>query len=131
MNNFVNNTTTTKNIYNNNIYYINPINVKNKNKKEELNNKAKRISTNKKNSVYKNIDITINKKPVKELDYFKRNNIPRSQRGKYTNAAILIQTIFRGFLIKIKLYNNINLYVCYKKGVDILEKIFLKRKKKF
>ena len=131
LNNFVNNTTTTNNTYNNNIYYINPINVKNKNKKEEINNKAKRTNTNKKNSVYKNVDITINKKPIKEMDYFKMNNIPRSQRGKYTDAAILIQSIFRGFLIKIKLYNNINLYVCYKKGVDILENIFLKRKKIF
>ena len=133
--NCANNTTTTNNTYNNNIYYINPINVKNKNKnkKEEINNnKVKRAITNKKNSVYKNVDLTINKKkPIKERDYFKMNNIERSQRAKYINAAILIQSIFRGYLIKIKLYNNINLYVCYKKSVDILENLILKRKKYF
>ena len=124
-----NNTTTTNNTYNNNIYYINPINVKNKNKKEEINNKAKRATTNKKNSVYKNVDITINKRKPKEKDYFKINNIDRSQRQKYINAAILIQSIFRGYLIKIKLYNNVNLYVCCKRSIDILEKIIFKKKK--
>ena len=124
-----NNTTTTNNTYNNNIYYINPINVKNKNKKEEINNKVKRATTNKKNSVYKNVDITINKKKPKEKDYFRINNIERSQRQKFINAAILIQSIFRGYLIKIKLYNNVNLYVCCKRSIDILEKIIFKRKK--
>ena len=124
-----NNTTTTNNTYNNNIYYINPINVKNKNKKEEINNKVKRAATNKKNSVYKNVDITIDKKKPKEKDYFKINNIERSKRQKYINAAILIQSIFRGYLIKIKLYNNVNLYVCCKRSIDILEKIIFKRKR--
>ena len=47
LHNVGNNTTTTNNTYNNNIYYINPINVKNKNKvkKEEINNKAKKQLT--------------------------------------------------------------------------------------
>ena len=127
-----NNTTTTNNTYNNNIYYINPINVKNKknSKKEDNVNKLKRNNTNKKNSVYKNVDITISKKkPPKERDYFKKHNIDRSQREKYINAAILIQSIFRAFLIKVKLYNNINLYISYKKSVDILEYVILNRKR--
>ena len=127
-----NNTTTTNNTYNNNIYYINPINVKNKNKqkKEEQTNKVKRQIANKKNSVYKNVDLTISKKkPPKEKDYFKMHNIERNQRQKYINSAILIQSIFRGFLIKIKLYNNVNLYVCCKRGIDILEKMIYKKKK--
>ena len=128
-----NNTTTTNNTYNNNIYYINPINLKNKknSKKEENTNKIKRTNTNKKNknSVYKNVDITINKKkPPKERDYFRMHNIERSKRNKYINAAILIQSIFRAFLIKVKLYNNINLYISYKKSVDILENVILNRR---
>ena len=129
-----NNTTTTNNTYNNNIYYINPISVKNrsKNKKEETNNKSKKSNRSQKNTVYKNVDITIGKKkPQKEKDYFRMNNIERSQRQKYINAAILIQSIFRGYLIKIKLYNNVNLYVCCKRAVNILENIFLSRKKLF
>ena len=127
-----NNTTTTNNTYNNNIYYINPINVKNKNKKEEPNTKIKKANTNKKNTVYKNVDITINtKKPMREIDYFRMNKIERSQRAKYTKAAILIQSIFRGYLIKIKLYNNVNLYVCCKRSIDMLEKLFSKKKKFF
>ena len=127
-----NNTTTTNNTYNNNIYYINPINVKNKSKlkKEDTANKLKRTNTNKKNTVYKNVDIMISKKkPPKEKDYFKIHNIERSKRQKYHNAAILIQSIFRGYLIKIKLYNNVNLYVCCKRGIDILEKLIYKKKK--
>ena len=129
-----NNTTTTNNTYNNNIYYINPINVKNKNKnkKEDINNKIKRVIANKKNSVYKNVDLTINKKKqIKKRDYFKINNIDRSQRQKYINAAILIQSIFRGYLIKIKLYYNVNLYVCCKRSIAILEKLILKRKRNY
>ncbi len=125
-----NNTTTTNNTYNNNIYYINPINVKNK--KEEPNTKIKKANTNKKNTVYKNVDITINtKKPMREIDYFRMNKIERSQRAKYTKAAILIQSIFRGYLIKIKLYNNVNLYVCCKRSIDMLEKLFSKKKNSF
>ena len=127
-----NNTTTTNNTYNNNIYYINPINVKNKNKKEEANTKMKKANANKTNAVYKNVDLTINtKKPMREIDYFRMNRIERSQRPKYTKAAILIQSIFRGYLIKIKLYNNVNLYVCCKRSIDILENLFSKKRRMF
>ena len=123
-----NKTTTTNNTYNNNIYYINPVN---KNK-EYNSNKLKKANTNKKNSVYRNVDITINKKKdIKEKDYFKMNNISKLQRQNYINAAILIQSIFRGYLIKIKLYNNVNLYVCCKRSIGIMEKIFMKRKRRF
>ena len=131
MRNCGNSTTTTNNTYNNNIYYINPINVQNKNQNKKEENKKSNIS-NRKNYVYKNVDITINtKKPMKERDYFRINNIERSKRQKYINAAILIQSIFRGYLIKIKLYNNVNLYVCCKRSIEILEKLIFIRKKKY
>ena len=57
---------------------------------------------------------------MREIDYFRMNKIERSQRAKYTKAAILIQSIFRGYLIKIKLYNNVNLYVCCKRSIYML-----------
>ena len=47
-----------------------------------------------------------------------------------SKAVILIQRVFRGYLLKIKLYNNINLYICCKRGVYILEHLFLSKKKK-
>ena len=126
-----NNTTTTNNTYNNNIYYINPINVKNKNKTKEknniMNNKSKKSSSNaRRNYIYKSVDITLQKKRNnKEKDYFKMNNIDKSKKDIYIRAAILIQSALRGYLVKIKLYNNINLYVCCKRGIDILQEIIL------
>ena len=129
-----NTSTTTNNTYNNNIYYINPINVNNKdkNKKEEIDNKTKRLSNTKKNTVYKNVDLTLTKrKPIKERDYFRLYNVERSQRIKYIEAATLIQSIFRGYMIKIKLYNNVNLYVCCKRSIDLLQKMIYKKKKIF
>ena len=132
-----NNTTTTNNTYNNNIYYINPINVKNKNKTKEKNNsmnanKTKKNNNTKKNFIYKSVDITLQKKRnYKEKDYFKINNIDKSKKEIYIKAVILIQSVLRGYLVKIKLYNNVNLYVCCKRGIDILQEILLNWKNVF
>ena len=123
--NYGNNTTTTNNTYNNNIYYINqnPINVKN--------NKNQKKSNTKQNSVYKNVDLTINKRRGnKDRDYFNINNIEKSERIKYINSAILIQSIFRAFKVKLKVYNIVNLYVDIKRGVDILQQLFSYKYKK-
>ena len=131
-----NTTTTTNNTYNNNIYYINPINVKKNNKLKDKNNiiyntKIKKNSNGKKNYIYKSVDITLqkkrnnNKEKENEKDYFKIYNIDKSQRDKYIKAAILIQSVLRGYLVKIKLYNNVNLYVCCKRGIDILQELIL------
>ena len=123
--NYGNNTTTTNNTYNNNIYYINqnPINVKN--------NKNQKKSNTKQNSVYKNVDLTINKRRGnKDRDYFNINNIEKSERIKYINSAILIQSIFRAFKVKLKVYNIVNLYVDIKRGVDILQQLISYKYKK-
>ena len=129
LNNYGNNSTTTNNTYNNNIYYINPVNVK---EKKSIEDQRIKKPTNKKNAVYKNVDITINKrKSNKEKDYFRSHNIDKSQRNKYIKSAILIQSIFRSYLIKMKLYNSVNLYICVKHGIFILEKVFLKTKSFF
>ena len=123
--NYGNNTTTTNNTYNNNIYYINqnPINVKN--------NKNQKKSNTKQNSVYKNVDLTINKRRGnKDRDYFNINNIEKSEQIKYINSAILIQSIFRAFKVKLKVYNIVNLYVDIKRGVDILQQLISYKYKK-
>ena len=130
-----NNTTTTNNTYNNNIYYINPINVKNKNKTKDKNNAInnnkgkKSFIANRKNFIYKSVDITLQKRRNnKEKDYFKINNIDKSKKDIYIKAAILIQSALRGYLVKIKLYNNVNLYVCCKRAIDILQELILNYK---
>ena len=130
MHNYGNNSTTTNNTYNNNIYYINPVSMKNKDKKEE-GQKFKKVNS-KKNAVSKNVDITLNKRKInKEKDYFKMHNIRQSDRALYIKSAILIQSIFRAFLVKVKMFNNVNLYVCCKRGIDILENLILNWKKYF
>ena len=127
LNNYGNNSTTTNNTYNNNIYYINPINVKDKNIKGE-NQRSKRQNKGK-NLVYKNVDITINKsKKNNEKDFFRLHNIDKSQRINYIKSAILIQSLFRTYLVKMKMFNSINLYISVKGGVNLLEKFFLRKK---
>ena len=146
-----NNTTTTNNTFNNNIYYINPINLKNKKNIKEKNNiitnnsnnKLKKYNynnpNNRKNFIYKSVDIThqkkkINKEKERERDYLYKfniinnNYIEKSQRDLFLKSIVLIQSMFRGYLVKIKLYNNVNLYVCIKQAIDLLEELFLKKK---
>ena len=123
--NYGNNTTTTNNTYNNNIYYINqnPVNVKNKNNQKKLNSKQ--------NSVYKSVDLTINKRRgKKDLEDFNINNIEKSERSKYINSAILIQSMFRTFKVKLKVFNMVTLYVNIKRGVDILQQLLLHKYQK-
>jgi hypothetical protein len=104
-------------------------------KKEE--NKPRRIrnsnNNNNKNSVHRNIDIIITKRRSnKEKDFFKMNNIiDKAEKERYINSAILIQSHFRAFLVKIKLYNNVQLYVCLKGAIMILGKLVTMRKKLF
>ena len=123
------NNTTTNNTFNNNIYYINPINVKNNSKNKDKNSlinisKNKRNNNIKKNLIYNNLELQ-KIRNIKERDYFKMHNIDKSKADLYIKAAILIQSALRGYLVKIKLYNNINLYVCCKRGIDILQDLLL------
>ena len=130
------NTTTTNNTYNNNIYYINPIQMKKNSKAKKEENKPRRVknnnNNNNKNSVHRNVDIIIKRRSNKERDFFKMNNIiDKDEKERYINSAILIQSYFRAFLVKIKLYYNVQLYVCIKGAIMILEKIVTTKKKLF
>ena len=129
------NTTTTNNTYNNNIYYINPIQMKKNSKAKKEENKPRRIknsnNNNNKNSVHRNVDIIITKrKSNKERDFFKMNNIiDKDEKERYINSAILIQSYLRAYLVKIKLYYNVQLYLCLKGAIMILEKLVTMKKK--
>lgn len=133
--NIGNHITTTNNTFNNNIYYISPLNVKNKskNKKESMVNKIRKSNNiNKKNAIYKNIDMTINKRASIMEKYFKMNNgQDHYQREKYIKSVILIQSIFRAYLVKIKVCYNLNLYIGCKKTFEFCEALLLKRKEYF
>jgi len=135
------NNNTTNNTYNNNIYYINnPINVNNNKKIKEKNNilnnnfnnynnlKCKKFNS-KGNLIYKSVDFSNNKKE-NNINYFIINKKYRSKKDIILKAIILIQRVFRGYLLKIRLYNNVNLYICCKRGVYILDHLFLCTKKK-
>ena len=133
--NIGNHITTTNNTFNNNIYYISPLNVKNnsKNKKESMTNKIRKTNNiNKKNPIYKNLDMTVNKRASIMEKYFKINNgKDQYQREKYIKSVILIQSIFRAYLVKIKVCNNLNLYIGCKKTFELCEALILKRKEHF
>ena len=128
-------TTTTNNTYNNNIYYINPIQMKKNSKAKKEENKPKKIknNNNNKNSVHRNVNIIIAKRRSnKERDFFKMNNIvDKAEKERYINSAILIQSYLRAYLVKIKLYNNVQLYIGLKGAIMILEKLVSMRKKLF
>ena len=127
-----NNTTTTNNTYNNNIYYISPIDYTNNKLKKKIN-----INPSISNTIYKNMDIIINKKNNnttkqnnKIKDYFRMNIMNKTNKEIYTKAIVLIQSVFRAYLVKIKLYNNLNLYISCKKSIEILQKFFYQKGKK-
>lgn len=77
------------------------------------------------------MDLTINKRRGnKDLEYFNINNIEKSERIKYINSAILIQSMFRTFKVKLKVFNMVTLYVNIKRGVDILQQLLLHKYQK-
>ena len=56
--------------------------------------------------------MTINKRASIMEKYFKINNgKDQYQKEKYIKSVILIQSIFRAYLVKIKVCNNLNLYI--------------------
>ena len=110
------------NNYNNNIYYINPINIK---KNFSNNHKSK-----KKNEKKRSFEYTFHRKiKNNEKNYFRMNNIDKKQKEVYIEAATLIQSIFRGYSMKMKFYKILYFNECFKKGMEILHNILLKKKK--
>ena len=61
-------------------------------------------------------------------NYFNLNGIDILNRELYDQSATMIQATFRSYLLRLKLYENLNLYIDIKKAIDILKNIFLPRK---
>ena len=64
-------------------------------------------------------------------NYFNLNGLDIINRELYDQSATMIQATFRAYLLRIKLYAKLNLYIDLKSGIDILKKIFLPRKINF
>ena len=115
------------NNYNNNIYYINPINI---NKKYSNIHKSRKKNTDKRRS----FDYISHKKVKNnDKDYFNMNkvNINRNHKSIFIKAVTLIQSIFRGYSIKKKIFKYICTHLEIKSGLEIVENVILKVQKKF
>ena len=124
--NFGNTTTTTNNTYNNNIYCINSYDLSQKKHKSHI---IKKYNAKNENNSY--IINTQRRIKNNERDYFKIHNIKNSEKDIYISAAILIQSKFRGYLVKLNLFKYIDSCLCCQKGLEIIELLLLKRKKLF
>ena len=73
----------------------------------------------------------LNSPKIKKSQNKKNNNYKKgiSVQKKLTNYIILIQSAIRGFLLRIKLGQYLNLYERIKKGVSIIQFIIIKRVK--
>ena len=61
-------------------------------------------------------------------NYFNLNGLDLINRELYDQSATMIQATFRAYLLRIKLYEKLNLYIDIKSAIDILKNIFLPRK---
>ena len=61
-------------------------------------------------------------------NYFNLNGLDILNRELYDQSATMIQATFRAYLLRIKLYEKLNLYIDIKNATDILKNIFLPRK---
>lgn len=67
----------------------------------------------------------------KILEWFYIHNIDISLRELYEKYVILIQTIFRGYISRVKLYNKLKIYTCITVLCQILNNIYLEKNKNF
>ena len=93
--------------------------------KNKVNNKS-----SKKNILYKKkLDLASHRENERKiLGWFFINGIDISEREIYEKYVILIQSIFRGYISRIKLYSNLQKYTCISMLNQILNKLFSKNK---
>ena len=65
----------------------------------------------------------------KKLEWFYVHNIDISEKDFYENSATLIQTVFRGYILRIKLYNKLKLYTCITVFSQIINNIYIEYNK--
>ena len=61
-------------------------------------------------------------------NYFNLNGLDIVNRELYDQSATMIQATFRAYLLRIKLYEKLNMYINIKSAIDILKEIFIPRK---
>ena len=113
----------------------------NNNKSRNKNNPAKKANTNYSTFIkFNNNSKVINKLSLykkksdlsfrrenerKKLEWFYIHNIDISQKELYENNATLIQSIYRGYILRIKLYNKLKLYTCITVFIQILNNVYM------
>ena len=70
-------------------------------------------------------------KERKILEWFYIHNIDIAEREFYERYAIIIQTIFRGYISRIKLYNKLKLFTCISVFCQIINNIYFENYKYF
>ena len=117
------------------------------NKKSKSRNKNNKVNTNyssflslnnnskllKKQILYKKkSDLSFQReKERKTLEWFYIHNIDISEREFYEKSAIIIQTIFRGYISRIKLYHKLKLFTCISVFCQIINNIYFENNKYF
>ena len=84
----------------------------------------------KKNILYKKkLDLASHRENERKiLGWFFINGIDISEREIYEKYVILIQTVFRGYISRIKLYSNLQRYTCISMLNQVLSNLFSKNK---
>ena len=92
--------------------------------------KVNNNKSSKKNILYKKkLDLASHRENERKiLGWFYINGIDISEREKYEKYVKLIQTIFRGYISRIKIYSELQKYTCISILNKILSKIFSKNK---
>ena len=110
---------------------------RNENKNNTINanytsiSKLKNTKSIKKQFLYKKkTDLSFQRENERKiLEWFYIHNIDISERELYEKYVILIQTIFRGYISRIKLYNKLKIYTCITVLCQIINNIYLERNK--
>ena len=61
-------------------------------------------------------------------NYFNLNGLDIVNRELYDQSATMIQATFRAYLLRLQLYEKLNLYIDIKNAIDIIKNLFLTRK---
>ena len=97
-------------------------------------NKNNKSSISKSDKLKKKIeDSWRNFEKIREIekkikDYFNMNGLNIENRELYDQSATMIQSAFRAYFSRVKLYKKLNLFINIRQAIDLLKKIILPRK---
>jgi hypothetical protein len=102
----------------------------NKSQSSNIKYKGKSKTMNELTLYRKKSDLSIRRENErKKLEWFYVHNIDISEKDFYENSATLIQTVFRGYILRIKLYNRLKLYTCITVFSQIINNIYIEYNK--